>query len=182
MVINDAATRSSNACFPRQAQGEESVTRYRLDSRVKGGGMGCILIRSSDRGGNGSRELRFYARLRQHHHHFRSCGVLAPRFGTPKSGSGKAVRRWSLLYVRFVVNATKKCRGRPGPIFEARMPRRKVRLADWQTVASTMATTPTMAINSEPARSPKAAFDDRRKEMCRNHNVHTFRCPQQWRF
>ena len=140
-------------------------------------GGGSILKRSSDRGGHDSRKLRFNATLRQHHHHFRSCGVLAPWFGTPKFGSGKAVRRWPLLYVRFVVNATKKCRGRPGPIFEARMSRRKVRLAEWQIVASTMATTPTMAINSEPARSPKTAFDDRHQGRSRNHNGPTFRCP-----
>ena len=37
-----------------------------------------------------------------------------------KSGSGEVVRRWSLLYVSFVVNATKKYRGRTGPVFGAR--------------------------------------------------------------
>ena len=44
----------------------------------------------------------------------------ATRFGTRKSGTGEVFRRWSLLYVRFVVNATEKCRGRTGPVFEAR--------------------------------------------------------------
>ena len=74
--------------------------------------------------------------------------------------------------------------------FYARPPQHLHQFRSWQVTAhgavdncgATMATTPTMAINSEPAGSPKAAFDDRRKGICRNHNVHTFGCPQKWRF
>ena len=56
-----------------------------------------------------------------------------------------------------------------------RRARRKVR---WQIVASTMATTPTMIINSESANSSNTAFDDKHKEKRRNNNGHTFRRPQ----
>ena len=41
--------------------------------------------------------------------------------GTQKSSSGGAVRRWSLYDVKFAVKkASKKCRGKTGPVFEAR--------------------------------------------------------------
>ena len=53
--------------------------------------------------------------------------------------------------------------------------RRKVR---WQTVASTMATAPTMVINSGSARTSQIASDDRHKGRSRSNNGPTFRCPQ----
>ena len=131
----------------------------------------------------------------------------APRFGTRKSGSGGVVRRWSLLYVSCVVRATKKYRGKTGPVFGARryaqMTAQMVRAVmencglyngcntnrNTQTDAriaqtamsngaSTMATTPTVVINSEPARSPKTAFTGRHTGRIRNNNGPTFRCPQ----
>ena len=46
------------------------------------------------------------------------------------------------------------------------------------TGASTMATTPTVVINSEPARSAKTVFDDRHTGRSRNNNGPTFRRPQ----
>ena len=46
------------------------------------------------------------------------------------------------------------------------------------TGASTMATTPTVVINSKSARSTKTAFDDRHTGRRRNSNGPTFRCPQ----
>ena len=46
------------------------------------------------------------------------------------------------------------------------------------TVGATMATTPTVVINSKSARSAKTAFDDRHTGRRRNNNGPTFRCPQ----
>ena len=51
---------------------------------------------------------------------FASWEAPAPRFGTRKSGSGGVVRIWSLLYVSFVVHATKSTAARRGPDFGAR--------------------------------------------------------------
>ena len=47
-------------------------------------------------------------------------GPPPPGFASQQSGSVKAVRRWSLLYISFVVQTTKKCRCRTGPVFEVR--------------------------------------------------------------
>ena len=117
------------------------------------------------------------------------------------------VRRWSLLYVSFVVNATKKYRGRTGPVFGARryaqmsaqmaravmencglyngnntnrntQTNAQIAQIAVSTGASTMATTPTVVINSKSARSTKTAFDDRHTGRRRNSNGPTFRCPQ----
>ena len=138
---------------------------------------------------------------------FASWEALAPRFGTRKSGSGGVVRRWSLLYVSFVVNATKNYRGRTGPVFGARryaqmsaqmaravmencglyngsntsrntQTNAQIAQIAVSTGASTMATTPTVVINSKSARSTKTAFDDRHTGRRRNNNGPTFRCPQ----
>ena len=117
------------------------------------------------------------------------------------------MRRWSLLYVSFVVNATKKYRDRTGPVFGARrhaqmsaqmaravmencglyngnntnrntQTNAKMAQRVIGTVGATMATTPTVVINSKSARSAKTAFDDRHTGRSRDNNGPTVRCPQ----